>query len=110
MLVRSLGGICTGLTQNVADLCLNDITKAMIENSEFLIIMKQKNGAVDVIRDQLDLSDEMIKYVTRESRSGRGLIRSGSITVPFDLTVEDKSELFNLGVIKHDFHTINAGR
>ena len=56
------------------------------------------------------MSDEMIKYVTRESRSGRGLIRSGSITVPFDLTVEDKSELFNLGVIKHDFHTINAGR
>lgn len=110
MLVRSLGGICTGLSQNVADLCLNDVTKAMIENSEFLIIMKQKTGAVDVIRDQLDLSDEMIKYVTRESRSGRGLIRSGCITVPFDLTVEDKSELFNLGVIKHDFHTINAGR
>ena len=108
--ICTAGGICTGLSQNVADLCLNDVTKAMIENSEFLIIMKQKTGAVDVIRDQLDLSDEMIKYVTRESRSGRGLIRSGCITVPFDLTVEDKSELFNLGVIKHDFHTINAGR
>lgn len=108
MLVRSLGGICTGLTQNVTDVTLNDTTKAMLENSEFLIIMKQKAGAVDVIKEQLDLSDELIKYVTRESRPGRGLIRSGSVTVPFDLTIDDDSDLFKLGIIKHDFHTINS--
>ena len=107
MLVRSLGGICTGATQNVADVCLNDTTKAMLENSEFLVVMKQKSGAVTKLRDDLDLSDELIKYVIRESQPGKGIIRSGSITVPFDLRFEDDSELFNLGIIKKDFHTTN---
>jgi type IV secretory pathway VirB4 component len=108
MLVRSLGGICTGLTQNVADICLNYTTKAMLENSEFLVIMKQKEGAVELIKDELGLSDELIKYVTRESASGRGLLRSGSVTVPFDITINDDSRLFSLGVLEKDFHTLNS--
>lgn len=108
MLVRSLGGICTGATQNVADVCLNYTTKAMLENSEFLVVMKQKPGAVEIIKEELSLSDELIKYVTRESQAGKGIIRSGSVTVPFDLRFEEDSELFRLGLIKADFHSVNA--
>lgn len=96
MLIRSLHGIITALTQNVTDVMLNDTTKAMVENSEFLMLFKQKTGAVRNIKNELGLSEELIKYVTSESMQGRGIIRSGSVTIPFDFRLKEDSPLFAL--------------
>lgn len=95
MLVRSLGGICTALTQNVTDVLITYNTKAMLDNSEFVIILKQQPGAAEKLIDEVGLSPEIVKYVTTESGSGKGIIRSGSVTVPFSYYMNQNGRLFN---------------
>ena len=96
VLVRSLGGICTGLTQTITDILLNDTTKAMLENSEFLTVLRQKESAVDKLRDDLGISDELIKELITESKAGKGIVRCGAVTVPFDITIRHENPLYDL--------------
>lgn len=93
MLVRSLHGICTALTQNVSDVMQNYTTKAMMENSEFMVILKQADGASELLESEAGLSPELVKYVTKESGFGKGIIRAGSVTVPVSLTLDSDLEL-----------------
>ena len=96
MLVRSLGGICTAMTQNVTDVLLTYNTKAMLDNSEFVIILKQQPGAAEKLTTEVGLSPEIVKYVTTESGAGRGILRSGSVTVPFSFRLNEKNRLFDM--------------
>ena len=96
VLVRSLGGICTGLTQNITDILLNDTTKAMLENSEFLTVLRQKDSAIDKLRDDLGISDELIKDLITESTAGKGIVRCGAVTVPFDITIRHENPLYDM--------------
>lgn len=105
VLVRSLGGICTGITQNVSDVCKNDTTRAMVENSEFLIVLKQKTSTAETLRDVLGLSDEMIKSVTQERLPGKGIIRAGTVTVPFDWTIRKDNPLYD--ITNTNFYELN---
>jgi type IV secretory pathway VirB4 component len=96
MLVRSLGGICTAMTQNISDVLLNYTTRAMLENSEFVIILKQQSGARETIINELGLSPELVNYVTDEAGFGKGLIRSGSVIIPFSLELNRNLDLFRM--------------
>lgn len=96
VLVRSLGGICTGLTQNITDILLNDTTKAMLENSEFLTVLRQRDSAVDKLRDDLGVPDELIKEVITETSPGKGIVRCGAVTVPFDITIRHENPLYDI--------------
>lgn len=102
MLVRSLGGICTAMTQNVTDILLNYTTKAMLDNSEFVLILKQQPGAEEKLEQELGLSKELIKYCTKESSSAKGLLRCGSVIIPVSLKLKENTELFRL--FDKDFH------
>lgn len=102
MLVRSLGGICTAMTQNVTDVLLNDTTKAMLDNSEFVLILKQQPGAAVKLEQELGLSKELIKYCTKESGCAKGLLRCGPVIIPASLMLEPGTELF--GLFDKNFH------
>lgn len=95
MLVRSLGGICTALTQNVTDVLVSYTTKAILENSDFVMILKQQQGASEKLIEEVGLSPEIVKYVTSESESGKGIIRAGNVTVPFSIVLNENGRLFN---------------
>lgn len=101
VLVRSLKGICTAMTQNVTDVTLNDTTKAMLDNSEFRVILKQKAGARSVLEQDVGLSPEIIRYAMQESgvqESGRGngILCAGSVVVPVSMKLKAKTELYRL--------------
>jgi type IV secretory pathway VirB4 component len=96
MLVRSLGGICTAMTQNVSDVLRNYTTRAMLENSEFVMMLKQQPGAGSTIVEEMGLSPELVKYVTNESGFGKGLIRSGSVIIPFSMELNPALHLFKM--------------
>lgn len=100
MLVRSLGGICTGLTQNVTDVLINYTTRAMLDNSEFMMILKQRDGATSHLIEDVGLSPEITKYCTKESESGKGIIRAGSITVPCSIEIKKETALYDLLINK----------
>ena len=100
--VVGLGGICTAMTQNVTDVLLNDTTKAMLDNSEFVLILKQQPGAAVKLEQELGLSKELIKYCTKESGCAKGLLRCGPVIIPASLMLEPGTELF--GLFDKNFH------
>ena len=94
-IVRSLGGICTGITQNIIDSLRNRATKTMISNSEFTVLLDQ--GAVDrdALQDVFEVSNTELSYVNG-AQEGCGLIRFGNKIVPFNNVLEKGSELYEL--------------
>jgi hypothetical protein len=84
------------MTQNISDVLLNYTTRAMLENSEFVIILKQQSGARETIINELGLSPELVNYVTDEAGFGKGLIRSGSVIIPFSLELNRNLDLFRM--------------
>lgn len=93
--VRKQGGLCTGITQNISDLMINEKTTTMISNSSFILLLKQSNKDIENIRMNLELSTQMLEYIT-DSPAGTGLIRIENKTVPFDNTVDKNNGLYKL--------------
>lgn len=94
--VRFMGGLCTGITQNVGDLLKNDTTIALVENSEFIVILKQNHVAFDKILETIGITPEQVKYITTESGSGRGLLKCGQTIVPIDLFLDKESDIYEI--------------
>ena len=105
MLLRSLGGILTGMTQNVSDILINDTTLAMVDNSEFILILKQKPGAKDKLITYLGLSEDVVKSLTTESSYGKGIMKYGGLTIPIDMGLSKNTSLYQ--VFNKNFHAVN---
>lgn len=101
MLVRSLGGIITGMTQNVSDLLKNYKTSAILENTEFFILLRHKDTAKDLLMDNMGLSESLTKYVLTAG-AGQGLLRYGNMILATDITIPRKSKIYKM--ISHSFH------
>lgn len=104
--VRSQGGLCTGLTQFIMDGLGNDSTASMIGNSEFTLLLEQ--GSIDKknLFDIFDVSATQLKYVNGVE-AGTGLIRFGKKIIPFDNVMDKDSELYHL--FNTSFHEAKAG-
>lgn len=95
--VRKLGGFCTAITQNVADLVANPAAEAMLCNSEFLILFNLKEAERDLLQNELGISTNLMQYLTN-APSGCGLIKFGEKIIPLDARIPKDSlmyELFN---------------
>ena len=79
---RKWGGIPTGITQNVEDLLRSQTARAMLANAEFIIMLSQAASDRAELKDILNISDELMEYVTSVDK-GHGLISYGGSLVPF---------------------------
>ncbi len=104
--VRSQGGLCTGLTQFIMDGLGNDSTASMIGNSEFTLLLEQGTIDKENLFDVFDVSATQLKYVNGVE-SGTGLIRFGKKVIPFDNVMDKESELYRL--FNTSFHEEKAG-
>jgi ComB4 competence protein len=93
--VRKQGGLCTGITQNVVDLLQNYTATTMLANSEFVALLKQAPTDSQKLAKVIDISEAQLKYVVN-SPSGMGLIKHGSIVVPFDNRIDHDNDLYKL--------------
>lgn len=93
--VRKLGGICTGITQNVIDILKNPISATMVNNSEFTMIMKQSPKDKEKILESIEISEAQLRYVTH-AQSGTGLLRHGDVVIPIDARMEKTSLMYQL--------------
>lgn len=93
--VRKLGGICTGITQNVIDILRNPISATMVNNSEFTLIMKQSPKDKEKILEAIEISEAQLRYVTH-AQSGTGLLRHGDVIIPMDARMEKTSLMYQL--------------
>ncbi len=82
--IRKLGGLCTGITQNVIDVLRSPESQTLISNSEFIMLMKQSALDMNDIENVFEgFSRAMLKYVSN-APCGTGLIKHGSVIIPFD--------------------------
>ena len=93
--VRKQGGLCTGITQNVVDLLQNYTATTMLANSEFVALLKQANTGSSKMAEVIGVSEAQLRFVTNTA-SGMGLIKCGSVVIPFDNQISKDTDLYRL--------------
>ena len=93
--VRKLGGLCTAITQNIADLLHSKTIETMLCNSEYLCLLKQSDVEVDILHRLLKISNNMLKYV-ETADPGCGLMRFGKKLIPFDNRIPKDNLIYRL--------------
>lgn len=94
--VRKLGGLCTGITQNVVDVLKDADTSTLVSNSEYTILLKQAAPDAKALGSALEnISDAQIKYTTN-AKPGTGLIRFGNTIIPFDNRIAKDNPVYDI--------------
>jgi len=93
--VRKYGACCTGITQNVEDLLQSHTARTMLANSEFIIMLNQASTDRAELARLLNISDLQMSYITNV-KAGEGLIKIGSVLVPFVNKFPRNTELYKL--------------
>lgn len=100
--VRKLGGLCTGITQNIIDIMKDKETISLVCNSEYTMFLKQGAPDIKVILENFEsMSEAMTKYISNAAK-GTGLIRFNNVVIPFDNTIESNSPIYD--VFNTNFH------
>ena len=88
--------------------CASDtpITSAILElsvfacfksatNSEFVALLKQANTDSSKMAEVIGVSEAQLRFVTNTA-SGMGLIKCGSVVIPFDNQISKDTDLYRL--------------
>ena len=92
---RKWGGVPTGITQNVKDLLSSAEIENIFDNSDFICMLNQAAGDIDILAEKLHISSEQIKYV-ENSGPGEGLISYGNTMLPFTDHFPTNTKMFKL--------------
>ncbi len=98
---RKYGLIATGMTQEVRDAACNEFGQAMIANSEFIVLFRQKKTEIESISSLMGLSEQQIRDL-QFCEPGVGLFKAGNSIVEFDNKIDKKLKLFEY--IRSDIH------
>lgn len=98
--IRKLHGVLTGITQNMTDLVnhSSNSTKlsAILSNTEYFALLSQSTNDRDMLLKYLPtISPAMFNYV-EEAESGTGLLKMGTVTVPFDMRMSENCALYKI--------------
>lgn len=100
--VRKYWGAPTGITQNVEDVLTSPAGRAIINNSAFIIMLKQSEMDRRALTELFNLSDSQLSYISN-SRAGEGLIRVDASQnlpmasiIPFQNQIPEDTDIFKL--------------
>lgn len=99
--IRKYGGSCTGLTQNVEDVLQSQQARALIANSEFLVMLNQSSTDRPVLAKLLNIPDSQLSYITG-AKPGHGLLKVGSALIPFANDFPKDTMLYRLMTTNQD--------
>ena len=88
------GCVPSALTQNVKDLLASREIEAILDNTDFMILLSQAQSDRAILAKQLGISEHQLSYITH-SNSGEGLLFYGDVTIPF-VDRFPKGEIYNL--------------
>lgn len=103
--VRKMGGLCTAITQNIADCLVTKIVETMLCNSEYISILNQSEIEIDILKRVLKISTNLLRYV-ENVEPGCGLLKFGDKYIPKDARLPKTSEMYRL--FNTNFHEIHA--
>ena len=93
---RKWGGIPTGITQNVEDLLRSEMARAMLSNTQFVVMLSQNGNDREQLARLLNISHETMMYVTNAS-PGSGLIYADEFgTIPFENKFPTHTHLYRI--------------
>lgn len=92
---RAMGGICTGITQNIVDITANPTIVSMVANSDFVIMLRQGETDKEVIQKVVGLNDNTLEFVTGAD-PGCGVIKFGTKIIPFENKLPKNTILYEL--------------
>ena len=93
---RKWGSIPTGITQNVEDLLRSELARAMLANTQFVVMLAQNATDRDQLARLLNIAPETMKYVTNVS-AGSGLIYADEYgTIPFENKFPTNTHLYQI--------------
>lgn len=97
--IRKMSGILNGITQNMSDLLNNENggkLQAILSNTEYFALLSQSTLDKEKLMQFLpNISAAMFNFVDNAD-SGTGLIRMGSVTVPFDMRMSTECEIYKI--------------
>ena len=93
-MLRKKGCVPSALTQDVKDLLASREIEAILDNTDFMILLSQAQSDRAILAKQLGISEHQLSYITH-SNSGEGLLFYGSVTIPF-VDRFPKGEIYNL--------------
>lgn len=94
--VRKLGGLCTGITQNIVELLEDKITSTLVSNSEYIILLKQAGPDADALLKAFpNISTAQMKYATNAAK-GTGLVKFGDTVIPFDNRIDKENPVYDV--------------
>lgn len=91
---RKWNGIPTGITQQVEDLMKTEDGRAIIGNSEFVMMLSMNAYGRAQMQKMYNLTDSEMEYIT-SSGSGHGLIYNGTDIIPFEDEFPTDTKLYN---------------
>ncbi|HEX3029088.1 MAG TPA: conjugal transfer protein, partial [Clostridia bacterium] len=103
---RKYGLIATGMTQEVRDVCKTEDAKALIANSEFIILYRQQAVMIPDLAQVMSLSDKQVKKLLSCDK-GTGLFKAGNSIIEFNNRFEEGTKLFD--VFSTDIDNKKAG-
>lgn len=96
---RKRGGYPTAITQNVDTLLESAQSRAMISNSEFLVMLSQSDTDRQRLGELLHITDTQLQYV-KNVPSGCGLLKYGDSLIPFRNQFPQNTKLYHLMTTK----------
>lgn len=97
--IRKHGGVATGATQNISEVIKSNQAMNMLQNSEFLVFLAQKEDDLEIIKSRFRLSENQAKYLDVDE-PGKGLIKCGKRIIPFSNLIPDDSLMYRICTTK----------
>lgn len=100
-MARKWLGVPTGIMQNTEDLLRDADSRAIVNNTSFVLMMKEPLMDRQNLAELFGLSESQLEYITN-SDPGSGLIYNGKVTLPFIYEFPKNTDLYALITTSHD--------
>lgn len=99
---RKLGGINTGITQNISDLLESKEARTMLNNSKFFVLLNVGEDEASLLANVLGLNDELAELL-KVADKGHGIMKFGDKKyIPKNHNIPENTLLYEL--FNTDFH------
>ena len=93
--IRKYNGFCTGATQNVEEVLASETGRAMLSNTDFVVMLNQSPTNAEQLAELYKISPNQMVYFTNV-QPGHGLIKVGGALVPFVSSIPKETKLYEL--------------
>ncbi|WP_304583826.1 VirB4-like conjugal transfer ATPase, CD1110 family [Acutalibacter muris] len=93
--IRKYNGYCTGATQNVEEVLDSESGRAMLSNTDFVVMLNQSPSNAQRLSELYKITENQRTYFTN-TQPGHGLMKIGGAMIPFISTVPADTKLYRL--------------